>query len=100
MNLETINKRLIEISQELREKLTNYSKLQNEYELRKAGLMMDEETKGFANQALRDAYILKVLSEEDIYTKYNLTHNEIKLLYIEKEILIEVSRNLRELNHD
>jgi len=75
MNLETINKRLIEISQELREKLTNYSKLQNEYELRKAGLMMDEETKGFANQALRYAYILKVLSEENIYTKYNHTHN-------------------------
>jgi hypothetical protein len=101
MNLELINERLLVLLNDLQQIIPKYGEIQAKYELRKAQLMMDEETKGFANQALRDAYVIQVLETEQIKTEYDNLHNEIKFLYIEKEILMEVGRNIREATkHD
>lgn len=95
MKKEEINKRLLEILKELKEILPNYSQATIDFELRKAELYMQEESKGFANQSLRDAYVLKVLDTEKKLRPFEELKNKIKLLYIEKEIIIEMGRNIR-----
>lgn len=94
MNLEEVNTKLMETTEELATSLTKLFPLEMEYTTRYNQLMMNSPR---ANQASREAEALETLKLEDIYIKYQTAKLDTKILYTRLETYKEVSRNMRNL---
>ena len=52
---------------------------------------------GMSNQTAREAEALEIVKLEPIYEQYLEAKLQVKILYSRKDVLIEISRNMRNL---
>lgn len=97
LNLKSVTKRLAELIEELPEAGKKYSEATEKVEKRKAELYTAEQTFGLSNQTMRDAYVSSVLETEGLLEPKQKASYEFKRLANEKDMLMEISRNLREI---
>ncbi len=92
MTLNEVNKRLLEINTELREVLPKERATTWTYEKAFMGKMMHS---GMGNQAAREAEAKLACDTDGLYEPMVDIRGKVRELMIEKEILIEYSKNLR-----
>lgn len=97
LTLKNVTKRLAELIEELPKAGKEYSEATYRVEKRKAELYTQDSTIGLSNQSLRDAYVSQVLEQEGLLEPKQKLSYEFKKLMNEKDMLIEISRNLREI---
>ncbi len=95
MNLQEINQRLLELIKVLPPKIKELQKAEYLYARRHAALILQPESG--ATIVARDAYATSVCDEEGLYSPLADLRGDVKGLYSEKDLLIEMSRNLRTL---
>ena len=95
MNLKEISQKLEEIMPKFIEAQTEYANFMYDYENIKARITVDETTMGLGNQTMRDAEVIRRLEVEGLSAKKLEVGNKFYKLKIEKEFLIELSKNLR-----
>ena len=95
MNLFEITQKLEEIMPQFIETQTEYATFMYEYENQKARFTIDETTMGLGNQTMRDAEVMRRLEVEGLSEKKLEVGNRFYRLKIEKEFLMELSKNLR-----
>jgi hypothetical protein len=94
LSLSEINKKLIETDEQLATALTKLFPLEMAYTTRYNKLMLNS---GMSNQTAREAEALEVVKLEPIYEEYLEQKLQVKILYSRKDVLTEVSRNMRNL---
>lgn len=97
LTLKNVTKRLAELIEELPKAGKEYSEATYKVEKRKAELYTQDQTIGLSNQTMRDAYVSQVLDEEGLLEPKQKLSYEFKRLMNEKDMLLEISRNLREI---
>ena len=95
MNLPLVNQLLEQTLSQLEVKLPQLEKLESEYWLKLGKYSLNSK---LGNQISRDAEAKILLEQEGMLDKYYLLKGEVRTLLTKKEILIEISRNLRSLN--
>lgn len=98
MNLKEINSRLYELIPLLIEAGEKLSEVSERKERRKSQLYLLEDVMGMKNAEMRDAYVRGVLDEEGISEDFSQAMGQYKKFSIEKELLVEISKNLRIIN--
>ena len=94
INLKTISFKLVETVEMLGKKLSEFYKTELEYTSTYNKNVLKS---GMASQPLREAEAMETLKLDPIYEKYHTLKLEIKLLYMRKDIYVEISRNIRNL---
>ena len=95
MNFMEITDRLGVMIELINDAYEEYANLLYEIEKEKSHLYMLEEVMGLKNAEMRDAYVSKALDERGLLEKKLTVGNNFYRLKTEKELLIEISKNLR-----
>lgn len=94
LNLITINKRLEELVPLIANELKEFAVIEVKYQTRYSQLVRQS---GLGYQAGREAEAKEILQVEGLADKYMDKKYLIRSLFAEKDILIEISRNIRSL---
>lgn len=92
MNLEEINTRLFEIKEELTQAIRNLEELEYAYNKRYFYLLIHS---AMGNAPAREAEASLVCDEEGLYKPFLDKKTDVRTLSHEKEILLEVAKNIR-----
>lgn len=92
MNHDEINKQLLEIVKQLSGRLIEKHKYEKEYYQKYYKLLLGSP---MTNMLKQEAEAKATMFEDPIYDLYQEAKLQIKLLEIEKEVYIEIGRNLR-----
>lgn len=78
-----------------------YIESMQEYDRKKSAAYLNESTMGLKNQEMRDAEVTRILDQDGIKERYARARYEWNKYVNQKELLIEIARNLRtvERNH-
>lgn len=98
LNLKSINELLVKVDEAITILLPIAREAEVKYQLRFDAVLMDG---AYSNQALREAHSRSVCEFEGLYRPMIESKGELRSLWGKKELLIEISRNLRALvnNH-
>ena len=92
MTTQEVEKRLLEILPELQKLLTKKEAVEKAYYQKYYDILLRS---GMANQVKQEAEAKSLIMVDPIFEQYHELELEIKLLYIERDILIEIGRNKR-----
>lgn len=90
-----INKRLAEIMSQLPDKQDELSDIQMKIDRKKSKLYLMEDVIGMKNAEMREAYVNSALDSDGLKEEFTTKLNSYKRISIEKDLLIEMSKNLR-----
>lgn len=90
--LAEITKELTKITKEIREKSFKLSKLEYTYWKRYYSLLVNSPA---SNMSKQEAEAKSIIMDEPIYEEYQDLKLDLKLLYMEREVLIECVKNIR-----
>lgn len=96
MNLLEANKQLEQIMGELEVEIPILTKLEEEYYHRFYDLIVNSP---MGNAQAREAYAKEVCRTEGVSEPYLMQKLKVRILLHKKEMIIEISRNLRSLNN-
>ena len=94
IGLSEINTKLIETDEQLATALTKLFPLEMTYTTEYNKKMLNS---GMSNQTAREAEALEQIKLEPIYIEYHEAKLQVKILYSRKDVLVEISRNMRNL---
>lgn len=94
INLIICNNKLIEIEEKLQNRLPELRKLEEEYENKYFGYLLNSP---MGNAPAREAEAKLKLQQEPIFREYQDKKLDVRILYSKREMYIEISKNLRAL---
>lgn len=97
LNLKSINELLVEIDNAISKALPLAREAEVKYQLRYDQLILDG---AYGNQGQREAHARSTCNFEKLYMPMLESKGELRMLLGKKELLIEISRNLRSLLKD
>lgn len=97
MTLEQVTKRLEEVLKEINEVGEKLGEMDYHYQQRKAEVTLMDVTMGYSRAEAREAAVTLTLETEGLTWPLVKQKGLWKRLATEKEVLLELSRNLREL---
>lgn len=93
--LEEINKRLFELIEEISQAGDDYAQMNFDLEGRKSEMLLSAELGRFTNQAMRDAQVRIMIENEGLARPVIEKKSQWLKLCNERDLLFEISRNLR-----
>ena len=97
MELSEINNKLKSITEELPPKIKELKNLELAYNKRFYYCMVHS---GMGNQAQREAEATLTCDQEGLWEPLLEVRSDVRILYMEKDMYIEISKNLRVIQND
>lgn len=94
MNLAQVTEELSQVMELLSQKIIELRELEYKYDIRYYDLLLHSHG---ANAPAREAEAVSTLEMEGLYEPVTVARGDVKALFVRKDCLIEISKNLRSL---